>query len=256
MMLASTHTLVPMLMQGNALVLKTPVENALRTGICSIEKHLSWFSDIPPAVLFPLHRLRPAEYQPNQQPATVFAERGAGEARRRVGRRRGRLTSGVRQSLRVLVMQSSTPAPGAQSPWDSTMGYRGQHLTVPISTIKLLKTRMQMTVSHPEHAHAYDRFATVTLQTRPAHTTIGWRQDRRPVVSKRPPHICAATKMSPHISIGPEPVLATHARSPTAAVSHSPAGEDSAPHLEQNFYLSSSTFAPLLHSTIFLQRVC
>jgi hypothetical protein len=36
--------------------------------------------------------------------------------------------------LRALVMQSSAPAPGAQSTWDSAMGYRGQHLTVPIST--------------------------------------------------------------------------------------------------------------------------
>ena len=31
-------------------------------------------------------------------------------------------------------MQSSAPAPGALSTRDSAMGYRGQHLTVPIST--------------------------------------------------------------------------------------------------------------------------
>ena len=118
MMLDPPHTSAPMLMRGNALVLKTPVENAPRT---SIEKHLSWSSDIPPAARFPLHRSRPAKYQPNRQPATVCAESGAGEARRRVGRRRGRLTSGARQSLRVLVIQSSAPD-------------RGQHLTEPIST--------------------------------------------------------------------------------------------------------------------------
>ena len=112
MILDSTNTSVPMLMWGNALVLKTPVENAPRT---SIEKHLSWSSDIPPAARFPLHLSRPAEYQPNQQPSTVYADSGAGEARRRVGRQRGWLTSGARQSLRALVMQSSTPAPGAQS---------------------------------------------------------------------------------------------------------------------------------------------
>jgi hypothetical protein len=46
---------------------------------------------------------------------------------------------------------------------------------------------------------------------RPAHTTTGWWQDRRPVVSKRPLHSLAAAKMSPHIRIGPEPVLAAHA---------------------------------------------
>jgi hypothetical protein len=50
-----------MLMRGNALVLKTPVENAPRT---SVEKHLSWSSDTPPAARLPLHRSRPAEYQP------------------------------------------------------------------------------------------------------------------------------------------------------------------------------------------------
>ena len=125
MMLDSPHTLASMLMWGNALVLKVPVENAPRT---SIENHLSWSWDIPPAERFPLHRSRPAEYQPNQQPATVCAESGVGEARRRVGRQRGRLTSGARQSLRALVMQSSA-APGAQSTWDSALGYRGQHLT-------------------------------------------------------------------------------------------------------------------------------
>jgi hypothetical protein len=50
-MLDSPHTLAPMLMRGNALVLKTPVENAPRT---SIEKHLSWSPDIPPAAHFQL----------------------------------------------------------------------------------------------------------------------------------------------------------------------------------------------------------
>ena len=124
MILDPPHTSAPMLMRGNALVLKTPVENAPRT---SIEKHLSWSSDIPPAARFPLHRSRPAEYQPNRQPATVCAESGAGEARRRVGRRRGRLTSGARSSLRALVMQSSAPAPGAQSTWDSASQRTASH---------------------------------------------------------------------------------------------------------------------------------
>ena len=71
--------------------------------------------------------------------------------------------------------------------------------------------------------------------TSPAPTTTGWREDRCPVNSKRPLHSRAAAKMSPHISIGPEPVLATYARPPPAADSHSLAGEDSAPHLEQIF---------------------
>jgi hypothetical protein len=55
--------------------------------------------DIPPAAHFPLHRSRKAGYQPNRQPAAFIAESGTGEARRRVGRRRGLLTSSARQSL-------------------------------------------------------------------------------------------------------------------------------------------------------------
>jgi hypothetical protein len=98
-----------------------------------------------------------------------------------------------------------------------------------------------MAAPRPEHAHATDRPATATLPPRPAHTTTGWRQDRRPVVSKRPLHSLAAAKMSPHIHIGPEPVLAAHARSPPAAGSRCPAGADSAPHSEPNLYFSGAT---------------
>jgi len=102
--------------------------------------------------------------------------------------------------------------------------------------LTLLETRTQMAAPRPEHAHATARPATATPLPRPAHTTTGWRQDRRPVVSKRPLHRLAAAKMSPHIHIGPEPVLAAHARSLPAAGSRCPAGADSAPHSEQNFF--------------------
>jgi len=44
------------------------------------------------------------------------------------------------------------------------------------------------------------------------------------------------TKMSPHIHICQESVLAAHARSPPAAGSRCPAGADSAPHSEQNVF--------------------
>ena len=72
--------------------------------------------------------------------------------------------------------------------------------------------------------------STETFTPRPAHTTIGRQQDRRPVVSKLPLHSRAAAKMSPHIHISPEPVLTAHARSPSAAGSHRLAGANSAPH--------------------------
>jgi hypothetical protein len=77
-----------------------------------------------------------------------------------------------------------------------------------------------MTSCRQEHARATDCPATSTFTSRPAHTTIGWQQDRRPVVSKRPLHSSDAAKMLPHIHISQEPVLAAHARSPTAAGSH------------------------------------
>ena len=53
-----------------------------------------------------------------------------------------------------------------------------------------------MAAPRPEHAHATDRPATATLPPRPAHTTTGWRQDRRPVVSKRPlpSGVCSADR--------------------------------------------------------------
>jgi hypothetical protein len=71
--------------------------------------------------------------------------------------------------------------------------------------------------------------------TSPAPTTTGWREDRCPVVSKQPLHSRAAAKMSPHIRIGPEPVLTAHAPSLPAAGSHCPAREDSAPHCGAEF---------------------
>jgi hypothetical protein len=93
-----------------------------------------------------------------------------------------------------------------------------------------------MALPRPEHAHTTDHPSTETFTPRPAHTTIGWLQDRRPVVSKLPLHSLAAAKTSPHIRIGPEPVLAAHARSPPASGSHHLAGADIAPHSEPIFF--------------------
>jgi hypothetical protein len=97
-------------------------KNAPRT---SIEKHLrSWSSDIPPAALFPpFHPTYDVQQDihPTDNPPPSARKSEAGEARRPVGRRRGGLPSSARQSLRALVMQSSAPAPGAPSPWDSAL---------------------------------------------------------------------------------------------------------------------------------------
>jgi hypothetical protein len=61
------------------------------------------------------------DIHPTDNPPPSARKSEAGEARRPVGRRRGGLPSSARQSLRALVMQSSAPAPGAPSPWDSAL---------------------------------------------------------------------------------------------------------------------------------------
>ena len=154
------------------MVLKTPVENAPRT---SIEKHLSCSPDIPPAVCFPPHRSRPAEYQTNLQPATVCVESWEGEERRRVGRRRGLLPSSARQSLCPLVMQSSVQAPGAQSTWDSMLGVTEDS----ISQCPFLQMTYTAENPHPDGSAVpgtrlrYRPSAASTFTTRPAHMTTG-----------------------------------------------------------------------------------
>jgi hypothetical protein len=85
--------------------------------------------------------------------------------------------------------------------------------------------------------------------TSPAPTTTGCREDRCPVVNKLPLHSCAAAKMSPHIRIGPEPVLADHAPSPPAAGSHSPAREVSAPYCGTEFRAREKNRAPQIFLT-------
>jgi hypothetical protein len=129
-MLNSPHTSASKLMQGNALVLKTPVENAPRT---SIEKYLSWSPDIPPASRFPLHQSRPAEYQPNKQ-QPLSAERGGR------GTTLSLTTTRVANELSTPKSAYAGDAVLSTSTWGTVrMGqfagcYRGQHLTVSIST--------------------------------------------------------------------------------------------------------------------------
>jgi hypothetical protein len=92
-----------------------------------------------------------------------------------------------------------------------------------------------MVVHLPEHAYASDRPAASTHATSPATMTTGWRGDRCPVINKQPLHSRDAAKMSLHIRIGPETVLAAHAQSPPASDSHYPAREDSARREEGGF---------------------
>jgi hypothetical protein len=136
--------------------------------------------------------------------------------------------SSSRQSLRALVIQSSAPAPGTPSPWDSELGV----IEVSISQCTFLQ--MTYTAENPHADGSAAPGARPRLRpprrhdthvTSPSPTTTGWREDRCPVVSKRPLHSLSVAKMSPHILIGPEPVLPAHAPSPPTSGSHCPASQ-------------------------------
>ena len=118
------------------------------------------------------------------QPTTRHRQHGrAGRERHdvEVGRRRGLIASSARQSLRALLMQSSAPAPGAQSPWDSSLGV----IEDSISQCPFLQ--MTYTAENP-HAHgsaapgARPCFRPPRRRdphaTSPAPTTTGWREYR------------------------------------------------------------------------------
>jgi hypothetical protein len=186
----------------------------------------------------------------NIHPQPLTQKSGAGKARRRADDDGGcSERRSVRQSLRALVMQSSAPAPGTPSPWDSAMG----DIEDSISQCTLLQ--MTYTAENPPA----DGIATPGVRPRfrpprrrdphatsPAPTTTGCQEDKCPVVSKRPLHSRAELQqtMSPHIRIGPEPVLTAHVPSPPAANSagiHCPAREDSAPHCGTEFRFGSSS---------------
>jgi len=104
-MFDSPHTSAPMLMRGKALVFekhlsKMPREPALRN-TCHGPR-----TSLPQRAFHPTNHVQQDIHPIDNLPPSA-RKRGAGEARRRVGRRRGRLPGSARQSLFVLVMQSS-----------------------------------------------------------------------------------------------------------------------------------------------------
>jgi hypothetical protein len=109
-----------------------------------------------------------------------------------------------RQNLRALVMQSSAPAPGAPSPWDSVLG------AIEDSISQCTFLQITYTAENPHAGGSVASGARPRFRpprqldphdTSPAPTTTGCREDRCPVVSKRPLHSRAAAKMSQHIRI-------------------------------------------------------
>jgi hypothetical protein len=208
-MLDSPHTSAPMLMRGTSL---------------------------PQRAFNPTDHVQ-QDIHPTENPPPSARKSGAGEARRRVGRRRGAAPelrppksacagdAVLRTSTRgtVPMGQCAAPAPGAPSQWDSTLGATEDS----ISQCPFLQ--MTYTAENPHADGSAAPGARPRLRpprrrdhhsTSPAPTTTGWREDKCPVVSKRPLHSRAAAKMSPHIRIGLESVLAAHAPSPPAAGSH------------------------------------
>ncbi len=116
-------------------------------------------------------------------------------------------------------MHSSAPPPGAPSPWDSALGATKDSISQ-CTFLQMTYTAVNPHADGSAAPGARPRFRPPRRRdphaTSLAPTTKGWREDRCPVVSKRPLHIRSAAKMSPHIRIGPEPVLTAHARSPPA----------------------------------------
>ena len=78
-------------------------------------------TSLPPRSFHPTDHVQQDIHPTNNQAQSVWKS-WAVEARHRVGQRRGGLPSSAHQSLRTLVMQSSAPAPGAPSPWESALG--------------------------------------------------------------------------------------------------------------------------------------
>jgi hypothetical protein len=208
-MFDSPHTSAPMLMRGNALVFekhlsKMPREPALRNTFHGPR------TSLPQRAFHPPDHVQ-QDIHPTDNPPPLARKGGVGKARRRVGRRRERLPSSARQSLRALVMQSSTPSPGAQSPWDSALGAiedRTSQCTFLQMTYSAKTPRADGSAASGAHPRLRPPRRRDPHATSPAPTTTGWREDRCPVVSKRPLHSRAASKMSPRIRIGTEPVLA------------------------------------------------
>jgi hypothetical protein len=146
--------------------------------------------------------------------------------------------SRARQSLRALVMQSSAPAPGAPSPWESVMG------AIEDSNSQCTFLQMTYTAENPHADGSTAPGARPRLlpprrrgphATSPAPTTTGWQEDRCPVVSKRPLHSSrAAAKMSP--AHPHRPGARPGRPCPVPACSGQPlAREDSAPHCGTEF---------------------
>jgi hypothetical protein len=179
----------------------------------------------------PPHLSRRTGNPPNRQLATVCEEEQVGRGPR------SRLTS-MRAApdcrppptaLHVSQPRTSTSHPPQQQDTDHRELRPGTGKGAIADAGPLRRNTRQAAGRVPGPAPAAARpAAAAPLDTSPANNN---RQEERRISccqQPAPPH-CDAAKMSPRISIGPEPVLAAHAPSPPAAGSHCPAREGSAP---------------------------
>ena len=166
-------------MRGNALVFekhlsKMPREPALRN-TCRCPR-----TSLPQRAFHPTDHVQ-QNIHPTDNPSQSARKSGSGKTLRRVGRRRGGLPSSTRQNLRTLVMQSSAPAPRAQSPWDSVMG------AIEDSISQCTFLQMTYTAENPHADASAAPGARPRVRpprrsdphaTSPAPTTTGWREHR------------------------------------------------------------------------------
>jgi hypothetical protein len=171
------------------------------------------------------------DIHPTDNPPLSARKSGAGEARRRVGRRRGRPPSSTPPKSACAgdtVLRTSTR--GTVPMGQDNGCHRGQHLTLHISTNNLhCENRTQMASPRPEHAHASARPATATPTPRPPHPRQQDGGKTDVLSSANGPSTVALSKdvtAHPH-----RPGARPDRPCPVPACSsHCPAREDSAPH--------------------------
>ena len=181
----------------------------------------------PPTIRSPPHQSRPTENPPNLQPATVGEEERGG---RDPTSRRTSMSAASDCRPPPTARHASQPRTAPATPSNKRTQYTA-------ATLHGKGGQRRRRTAAPRHtAGCGPRPCSAPAAPRPAtaapHDTSPARpEERRTSCRQQPaPPPRDAAKMSPHISIGPQPVLAAHAQSQPAAGSHCPARDGSAPH--------------------------
>jgi hypothetical protein len=179
----------------------------------------------PPTMLSPPHQSRPTENPPNLQPATVGKEERGGRdpTSRRTSMRAAsdcRPPPTARHASQTRIAPATPPAKGRSPLLQPCTGKVASAGAGPLRR-----------ATRPAAGHARAPPPPPPAQppqphtTRPPPTTTRPEERRTSCRHQPAPPPRDAAKMSPRISIGPEPVLAAHAPFPPSAGSHCPARE-------------------------------